>query len=362
MEYDLILRPDINTTGFTQWFYFAVSNTHPASSRPKVCPFCGKRKIRPSHRLPQYDTVKRPHTIDHLLPTPTGAQTEGKDGCSGSEDSEGSGSDVEVTTLDSDPFVTGTTEAAEANAADFGSAQSNLERKEAVERKVGAKEEEEVDANEDVSSEDDSSDEDTGTGVPLPTLTTAEGAAKPAGLQPESPGGTLGSMAGSVSTPPQLSPARPHLEDVEHPHRLYFCPATHSFTFNIINMRKNGSLFNEGMLPVVYSVHRAESTGVGWTRSGTGVKYVQGCLLGCGRVSHPHDRYYENAHVKGRTRRRRKAKHYSTLTFTVPLQHAGDVCMIAMSYPYVVDLCWDKLVVTLWWTPIGTHTRTVFDI
>ena len=26
-EYDLILRPDINTRGHTQWFYFSVSNT-----------------------------------------------------------------------------------------------------------------------------------------------------------------------------------------------------------------------------------------------------------------------------------------------------------------------------------------------
>jgi hypothetical protein len=26
-EYDLILRPDINTRGHTQWFYFSISNT-----------------------------------------------------------------------------------------------------------------------------------------------------------------------------------------------------------------------------------------------------------------------------------------------------------------------------------------------
>jgi hypothetical protein len=26
-EYDLVLRPDINTRGHTQWFYFAVANT-----------------------------------------------------------------------------------------------------------------------------------------------------------------------------------------------------------------------------------------------------------------------------------------------------------------------------------------------
>lgn len=26
-EYDLVLHPDINTRGHTQWFYFAVSNT-----------------------------------------------------------------------------------------------------------------------------------------------------------------------------------------------------------------------------------------------------------------------------------------------------------------------------------------------
>lgn len=26
-EYDLILRPDINTRGHTQWFFYAISNT-----------------------------------------------------------------------------------------------------------------------------------------------------------------------------------------------------------------------------------------------------------------------------------------------------------------------------------------------
>ena len=27
-EYDLVLRTDVHTTSYTQWFYFAVSNTH----------------------------------------------------------------------------------------------------------------------------------------------------------------------------------------------------------------------------------------------------------------------------------------------------------------------------------------------
>ena len=26
-EYDLVLHPDVNTRGHTQWFYFAISNT-----------------------------------------------------------------------------------------------------------------------------------------------------------------------------------------------------------------------------------------------------------------------------------------------------------------------------------------------
>ena len=31
-EYDLILKPDYNTRGYTQWFYFRVSNTLPGRS------------------------------------------------------------------------------------------------------------------------------------------------------------------------------------------------------------------------------------------------------------------------------------------------------------------------------------------
>ena len=32
-EYDLFLRPDLHTHGHTQWFYFAVRDTHPPGER-----------------------------------------------------------------------------------------------------------------------------------------------------------------------------------------------------------------------------------------------------------------------------------------------------------------------------------------
>jgi hypothetical protein len=37
-EYDLVLRPDIHTQGYTQWFYFAVSNTHPVVTANPATP------------------------------------------------------------------------------------------------------------------------------------------------------------------------------------------------------------------------------------------------------------------------------------------------------------------------------------
>ena len=43
--------------------------------------------------------------------------------------------------------------------------------------------------------------------------------------------------------------------------------------FNILNYRKNDSLFNHGMKMVVYSVMENKKTGKGWFRDGKNFKY-----------------------------------------------------------------------------------------
>lgn len=346
-EYDLILRPDINTTGFTQWFYFAVANTHPGSRRPRVCGLCGKRKTRCRGSLPQYDKVDRRQEAHHRFPGSLGgagfggaAHTDAVDAGVGVEaaGSGSSGDDGEdapaaatMHTLVLDPAAgapgqsqlsievagrgqhrPGANDAVGAHDTTREIPRAGARAGAATEALADAEDDDkEVDENSDVSSEDDS--------IPSSDDEDEDGkrqASAPIALVVTSP---KNDADGPPVPSPKRQPSWRSLKSGEKPTSLFFCPAEHEFTFNIINLRKNGSLFNEGMLPVVYSVRTARETGVGWVRTGTNVKYA------------------ENEHIKGRRRRRRKAKRYSSLTFTLKFPHAGDVSLIAISYPYVAQ-------------------------
>ena len=46
-------------------------------------------------------------------------------------------------------------------------------------------------------------------------------------------------------------------------------------TFNICNLHKDDSNYNDGMKPYVFSCKRWEETGDRWHRAGTGVKYFK---------------------------------------------------------------------------------------
>lgn len=51
------------------------------------------------------------------------------------------------------------------------------------------------------------------------------------------------------------------------------------YTFNIMNLEKPGSLYNNGLLPVLYSEELAKNEGIGWFRTGNNVCYVRGVLI-----------------------------------------------------------------------------------
>ena len=91
--------------------------------------------------------------------------------------------------------------------------------------------------------------------------------------------------------------------------------ANSAVTFNITNLGKPSSLFNEGMRPLCFSQMSA-TTGVGWHRVGTDIKYY------CNSTPAPV--------AKGRE----GAKGYYTLTFTHTFTATADVCFFAMCYPY----------------------------
>ncbi|CAL1284820.1 unnamed protein product [Larinioides sclopetarius] len=91
------------------------------------------------------------------------------------------------------------------------------------------------------------------------------------------------------------------------------CP----YTFNIINMEKSSSQFNEGMCPVMFSVRNHIEKKQGWIRVGSDI---------C---------YFRNHYTQGpSTNSILRNKPYYTLTFTVTFEHTNDVCYLAYHYPY----------------------------
>ncbi|XP_057364799.1 cytosolic carboxypeptidase 4-like isoform X2 [Daphnia carinata] len=89
------------------------------------------------------------------------------------------------------------------------------------------------------------------------------------------------------------------------------CPSN-TYTFNIINLEKQRTLFNQGMQPVIFSVKRYLASGYPlWERSGTSI---------C---------YYRNGF-----RQTVADQSYWSLSFTLRFPYDNDVVYIAYHYPY----------------------------
>ncbi|XP_042895363.1 cytosolic carboxypeptidase 1 isoform X2 [Parasteatoda tepidariorum] len=113
----------------------------------------------------------------------------------------------------------------------------------------------------------------------------------------------------------------PDINSKTHIQWFYFevsgMKANYPYTFNIINMEKSTSQFNEGMCPVMFSVRNHMEKKQGWTRVGSNI---------C---------YYRNHYTQSpSTNSILRSKPFYTLTFTINFQHANDVCYIAYHYPY----------------------------
>ncbi|KAL4471141.1 hypothetical protein ABPG72_019083 [Tetrahymena utriculariae] len=82
--------------------------------------------------------------------------------------------------------------------------------------------------------------------------------------------------------------------------------------FNILNLNKPGSLFNEGLCPVIFSVKQNELSGQEWVRGGFNIKYYRGDIQRDGN----------------------KGKPYYTLSFSYYIHHSQDTIYFAHSFPY----------------------------
>jgi hypothetical protein len=82
------------------------------------------------------------------------------------------------------------------------------------------------------------------------------------------------------------------------------------YTFHIVNFLKKKSLYQKGLMPLLYSDKAAAQTGTGWYRAGVPLAY-------------------------GMNKMKRKAKkNFVTFTFSMMFPFSDDSCYIAHCYPY----------------------------
>lgn len=105
-----------------------------------------------------------------------------------------------------------------------------------------------------------------------------------------------------------------------------------SYRFNIVNLCKPDSLFNQGLQPVVYSVKDAKLKRKGWLRCGSDIYYFQ----------NPFSRVQKSGgmdtsgNIDSASSTAACNATYYTLTFTLNFANADDTYLIAHSYPYTV--------------------------
>jgi len=92
------------------------------------------------------------------------------------------------------------------------------------------------------------------------------------------------------------------------------------YKFNIINLIKSDSSYNQGQKPLFYSVKEAaRSGGVGWYRDAENICYFQNSM------------------------KRKGGGSYYTLSFEVQFKHDDDEVYIAHCYPYTYSDCCELL-------------------
>ena len=89
--------------------------------------------------------------------------------------------------------------------------------------------------------------------------------------------------------------------------------------FNILNLSKSDSLFNDGMQLLIFSEKQAENKDIGWHRGGQKIAY------------------YGNGIKKS------GGKTYYTLTFTYDFEYEDDSVYFAYCYPYTYSDMLDDL-------------------
>lgn len=97
------------------------------------------------------------------------------------------------------------------------------------------------------------------------------------------------------------------------------------YRLSIVNLVKSGSLYNEGMKPLMYSTIDAKNSSIGWRRCGENISYFKNEDV---NVAHDDDDEYDG---------------FYTLTFNIEFPHDNDTVYFAHSYPYTYSDLQDYL-------------------
>ena len=101
--------------------------------------------------------------------------------------------------------------------------------------------------------------------------------------------------------------------------------------FNIINLLKVDSWYNEGMKPWVFSKRKEEQTNLGWHRRGFDISYKRNSSRKTPIITKAIDEI-KNEDVKSEFYKRMKVLH--TLTFSYTFEYADDTVFFAHFFPY----------------------------
>ncbi|GMF14986.1 unnamed protein product [Phytophthora lilii] len=110
------------------------------------------------------------------------------------------------------------------------------------------------------------------------------------------------------------------------------------YRFNIVNLCKPNSLFNQGLQPVVYSVRDAHQKGKGWIRSGTDIYYFANSFVRPPRNAASFAGVAPTDVGPTTINSSANPMTYYTLTFTLEFWNADDTYLIAHSYPYTLTM------------------------
>ena len=103
--------------------------------------------------------------------------------------------------------------------------------------------------------------------------------------------------------------------------------------FNIINMVKEDSLYNNGLKPIIFSQRNYQKTGKGWFRGGSNISYAKNDYKR--NIQAWAQRFHSYIGLQRETMtKEQKNKTFYTLNFSYTFEYENDSVYFAHCFPY----------------------------